>query len=78
VPVFNCVDKTFPLDGDHSNDLGGVAGLATFKGGYIRLNGLVGYTALMAHNQNRKTQAWIQPELGGFLGIPKMMIHSYE
>ena len=46
MPVFDCIDKSFPLDKDNLNDLGGVAGLLRFRGeippGAMVL---VGYTA---------------------------------
>jgi hypothetical protein len=46
VPVFDCVDKTFSLDKDNLNDLGGVAGLSRFRGEIPSgAMVLVGYTA---------------------------------
>jgi hypothetical protein len=73
VPVFDCVDKTFSLDKDNLNDLGGVAGLSRFKGEIPSgAMVLVGYTA----SWWRATKAE-RPALGFnlnwvvVLGIPK-------
>ena len=73
MPVFDCVDKTFPLDGDHLNNLGGVAGLTRFKGKVPSGSMvLVGYTASWWRAiKTEKPRLGFNPNWVVVLGIPK-------